>query len=187
MMITLYLTFFLFISPAYAADSDLEQRVLKLEQEVTLLKQQVESLQSLVQTPASSVTPPPLSASPATNGETAGAVQLTLTHWTFRPVMIKFDTYYALDVELHNDFNKAIKEVEARVNFRDLRGDLFYSITISPNLEISAGGGMTDEGNRRNKRLLGRGHQMVTMKIENIKAELVVEKVVFDDGSILTF
>lgn len=186
MMITLYLTFFLFISPAYAADSDLEQRVLQLEQEVTLLKQQVESLKSLVETPAS-VTPLPQPTSPATSDETAGAVQLTLTHWTFRPVMIKFDTYYALDVELHNDFNKSIKEVEARVNFRDLRGDLFYSITISPSLEIPGGGGVTDEGNRRNKRLLGRGHQMVTMKIENIKAELVVEKVVFDDGSILTF
>ena len=186
-MITLYLTLFFFISPAYAADSDLEQRVLKLEQEVTLLKQQVESLQSLAQTPTSSVTPPPLSTAPTTNGETAGALQLTLTRWAFRPVMIKFDTYYAVDVELHNGFNKAIREVEARIDFRDLRGDLFYSITISPNLDIPASSTVTDEGNRRNKRLLGRGHQMVTMKIENIKAELVVEKVVFDDGSILTF
>lgn len=179
-MITFILLTLLFSTNVSATETDLEQRVTKLEKEVELLKQQVDSLKSQGPNP---VTPP----IPTNGVPTPLTQQLTLIKWSFRPVMIKFDTYHAIDVELHNGFNKIIREIDARIDFKDLLGDHLYSVTISPDLSIPAGGTIVDQGNRRNKRLLGRGHQMVSMQVENIKAILVVEKVVFDDGTVLTF
>jgi len=171
---------------AFANTTDLESRVLKLEQQVDQLQQQLDRLQHQVNSPAA---PSPVLSIPltASGPEVPASQQLTLVTWSFRYVPIKFNTYYALDVELHNGFTKKITEVEARIDFRDLLGELLYSITITPNLDLPAGQTMTDQGNRRNKRLLGRGHQLVGMEMKDLKAELIVSKLVFDDGTVLSF
>ncbi len=172
---------------SFANTADLESRVLKLEQQVDQLQQQLDRLQHQVNSPAAPSTPV-LSIPPTASGPEVPASQLlTLVTWSFRYVPIKFNTYYALDVDLHNSFTKKITEVEARIDFRDLLGELLYSITITPNLDLPAGQTMTDQGNHRNKRLLGRGHQLVGMEMKDLKAELIVNKLVFDDGTVLSF
>ncbi|GEM_PF-1153706 len=171
-----------------ADSTDLEPRVLKLEQQVDQLQQQLDRLQHQVNSPTAPSSTPVVPTPPTASGAVVMAPQqLTLVTWSFRYVPIKFDTYYALDVELHNGFTKKITEVEARIDFRDLLGELLYSITVTSNLDLPAGQTMTDQGNRRNKRLLGRGHQLVGLEMKDLKAELIVSKLVFDDGTVLSF
>lgn len=157
----------------------LEQRIIKLEQEIETIKQQLESLQKKPSTAKL-----PASQSPVSE---ATAPQLLLKKWSFRKEPRKFDVDYAIDLELLNNFDKAIREIDARIDFKNLLGDHFYSIEVSTNLDIPAGETGIDLGSRQNKRVLGKGHQMLRMSAEDIKAELVIRKIVFEDSTLLRF
>lgn len=156
------------VTHVYAADNTLEQRVFKLEQEIELLKQQLNDLKKIS---------PPLTA-PITQ-------KITLVRWYFRAVQIKYNTYYAIDIELKNGFDKNITEIDARVDFKDSLGDHFYSTTITPGIDIPAGQTLTDEAKEDNQRLVGKDHQM--RSTNNIQAELMVRRIVFADNTVLHF
>lgn len=160
------LCLFLLAVHVHATEETLEQRVLKLEQEVASLKQHFNTL-----TQASSVT--------------SMTQKVTLVRWYFRTVQIKYNTYYAIDIELKNSFDKDIAEIDARIDFKDSLGDHFYSITITPELDIPAGQIVVDEGKEENQRLVGKTHQM--RNTNNIQTELVVRRIVFTDNTILHF
>jgi cell division septum initiation protein DivIVA len=160
-------------TPLFADTVELSQRISQLEQEVQQLKQQVSQLQAAMTPAAYAVT---------------SLQKLTLKAWTFRAQQVKFDTYYALDVELKNNFDKPIKEIDARVTFKNLLGGHLYSITLNPDSSIPAGGTWLDQGGvRDNSRLLSNFHQMRKVNPQDVQAELIVRKIVFADNSILTF
>lgn len=168
---SLFILCYGFSYPLLADTVDLSQRIHQLEQEVQQLKQQVSQLQ------AASATYTP-----------AGTQKLLLKSWTFRAQQVKFDTYYALDIELKNNFDKPIKEIDARVTFKNLLGGHLYSITLNPDSAIPAGGIWLDQGGiRDNSRLLSNFHQMRKVNPQDIQAELIVRKIVFADNSLLTF
>ncbi|MEN9459992.1 MAG: hypothetical protein RIS84_12 [Pseudomonadota bacterium] len=169
------LTAVLYTSPAIA--EDMTPRVIQLEQEVQQLKQRITQLESVFSkliTPANHVASP------------SGSL-LLLKSWSLRPQAVKFETYYALDIELLNNFDKAIKEIDALVNFKNLLGGHLYSINLNHDSNIPAGGSLLDQGGRDNSRLLSRWHQMTKVTPQDIKAELVVKKIVFSDNSVLSF
>jgi len=176
---------------AYANDSSLEARVSQLEQQLNQLKQQVADLEKRAnQPPTASPTLPAEPAPqppPAAASSQAASKQLALQGWSYRETKIKFNTYYALDVELHNGFTKAITQIDGRIKFSNQFGGHLYSVTITPDLRIPAGGSVVDLGTRENRRLLGRGHQMRSLKPHEINANLLVRKIVFADGSSLDF
>ena len=161
---------------AVKAEDTLEQRVQQLEQRVEYLEHRLESLSSQVAAPGIS---PPLTVSAKS--------LLTLENWHYRTVQVKFNTYYALDITLHNGYEQAIKELEGRIQFRNLLGNHLYSFTLSQSLPISAGQTLVDEGSQQNRRLLGAGHLMRKFKPDELAAELIIKKIVFEDNSVLTF
>ncbi|OUD13993.1 hypothetical protein [Thioflexithrix psekupsensis] len=171
------------MTPVIDADAfkALETRVLHLEQIVNELKQSVQQVETqLHHNPIS----PSVLSSPDVM---ASSPLVTLESWQFREVKIKFNTYYALDLVLNNGYDKAIKDIDARVNFRNLLGGHLYGIAVTEHLRIAAQSQITDEGTQRNGRLLGQRHQMLALKNDEIAAELVVRKIVFEDNSTLSF
>jgi hypothetical protein len=160
----------------------LESRVLHLEQLVNELKQTVQHVDMQLRQ-----TVPPAMAAVSAPEPMASSLSLTLESWLFREVKIKFNTYYALDLILNNGYDKAIKDIDARVNFRNLLGGHLYSIAVTEHLRIAPHAQATDEGTQRNSRLLGQRHQMLALKNDEIAAELVVRKIVFEDNSTLSF
>ena len=151
------------------ADNTLEQRIIQLEQEVTLLKQQIEILNATVQK-NQSVAPSHLN--------------IVLSRWYFRAEKVKFNTYYALDIELTNHFDKGIKEIDARVRFSDLLGSLLYSVALGKQIQIAPGQSLVDKGTQANQRLITEQHPLKRLSERDVKAELNVRKIVFDDDSV---
>jgi hypothetical protein len=147
----------------------LEQRIIQLEQEVTLLKQQIEGLNTTVQ---------------KTQTVTPNHLNIILSRWYFRAEKVKFNTYYALDIELTNNFDKGIKEIDARVKFSDLFGGLLYSVALGKQIQIAAGQTLVDKGTQANQRLIAEQHPLKRLNERDIKAELNVRKIVFDDDSV---
>jgi hypothetical protein len=169
------LTAVLYTNAAIA--EDITPRVTQLEQEVQQLKQriiQLETAFSKLPTPSNYVA-------------SSSSSKLTLKSWSLRPQQVKFETYYALDLELSNNFDKAIKEIDALVNFKNLLGGHLYSIKLNLDSNIPAGGNLLDQGGRDTARLLSHWHQMTKITPQDVKAELVVKKIVFFDNSVLSF
>lgn len=168
-----------FIYTSTAMADELTQRVTQLEQEVQQLKQQISQLQASLNSPA-----PASTYVTASNTSTS---KLILKSWSFRAQQVKFETYYALDIELLNNFDKPIKEIDARVSFKNLLGGHLYSITLNPDSNIPAGGTILDQGGiRDNSRLISNWHQLRKINPQDVKAELVVRKIVFADNSVFS-
>lgn len=155
------------ITPSQA-EITLEQRVTQLEQEVNALKQQLGQLNSPQSSPVVSVT---------------DNLQLSVTKWYFRTEKVKFNTYYALDIELTNHFEKGIKEIDARVRFSDLLGGLLYTVTLGKQVQLAPGQTLVDKGTQANQRLIAEQHPLKRMNEQDVKAELMVRRIIFDDDS----
>lgn len=151
------------------ADDTLEQRVIKLEQEMGVLKQQVEILDEIVQ--KNQTTP-------------AANLHLVVSRWYFRDEKVKFSTYYALDIELKNNFAKGIKEIDANVRFIDLLGGLLYTVRLGKQLSLPPGQTLIDKGTQANQRLITEQHPLKRLSERDVKVDLNVRKIVFDDDSI---
>jgi hypothetical protein len=176
-----------FHAPSWAEQSteqppteSLENRVLYLEQSVNELKQELQQIH--LQLRQSSFV-----SGDSNAAAVVGDLQLKLESWQFREVKIKFNTHYALDLVLSNGYDKAIKDIDARVNFRNLLGGHLYSIAVTEHLRIPPQEQATDEGTQRNNRLLGQRHPMLTLKNDEITTELIIRKIVFEDNSLLSF
>ncbi|OQW94147.1 MAG: hypothetical protein BWK79_07375 [Beggiatoa sp. IS2] len=177
----LSLALLLIVANSYAAEPEWEPRIAKLEQDMQHLQEQLEVLSNMVNLLSKQslpLTPVPLLP--------VEPPKLVLKSWSYHPEAIKFNTYYAMDIELYNAFSKGIKEVDATIEFRNLLGGLIYSVPVTTNTTIPAGASITDRGGRDydNKRLLAENHQLRKMKREDINAELIVRKIVFDDNSV---
>jgi uncharacterized coiled-coil protein SlyX len=152
-----------------AAEMTLEQRVTQLEREVSALKQHIEQLNNTQHKPVANVT---------------DDLQLRVTKWYFRTEKVKFNTYYALDIELTNHFEKGIKEIDARVRFSDLLGGLLYTVTLGKQLQLAAGQMLVDKGTQINQRLIAEQHPLKRMNERDVKAELMVRRIVFEDDTV---
>jgi len=153
---------------------DLNARVTRLEQQVATLEKKVAGLSPSV--PVEEV-----------QLNTTENPALQLKTWGYREIQIKFNTYYALDISLINNFDKAIVALDARLQFKNRQGGHLYSVSITPNSHIPANASFIDKGTRENKRLLGRGHQIIRLAREDIATQLIIRELAFEDGSKLVF
>ncbi len=169
-----------------ALEQQLSTRIQELEQKVDQLSQQMSTLQTEME--RLTTTSAPTTAKSATIApSTVNGMKLSVDKWQFREVQVKFNTYYALDLVLHNSYDKTIRDIDGRVKFKNLLGRHLYSVSITENLQIPANETVTDEGTQDTGRLLGRGHQMLHVNAEEVMTELAIRKIVFEDGSILEF
>jgi hypothetical protein len=150
--------------------SQLEARVKALEEEAGK-KQKVEPQKSS------------LTASPSTVAKVDSPIELV--DWNFSFEVGSFNQrHYKITYTLKNTSEKPIKLNQSEIEFRDLLGEKVYKIRVDPDLKLPPGKDVTDTGYYDANPFIPDQMRMKGMAKENIKADLIVLKVVFADGSV---
>jgi len=151
-------------------DQSVEKRLSDLEKRVTALEK------------ASPLSSPPKAASP-TPALTAKS-PLELVAWDARLVRGE-DSYYKYEISLtlKNNSDKDVKFIDATVQFADLLGSHMYDVKVNPDHLVTAGQSITDTGQYPINQLMPEQARLGQMKKEDVKATLVVSKIVFTDNS----
>jgi len=152
-------------------DESVEKRLSDLEKRVTTLER------------ASPISSPLNAASPTPSLATKSAVDLVA--WDARLVRAE-DSYYKYEISLtlKNNSDKDVKYIDATVQFADLVGSHIYDIKVNPDHLIPAGQSITATGQYPINQLMPEQARLAQMKKEDVKATLVVSKLVFTDNSI---
>jgi len=152
-------------------DQSVEKRLNDLEKRVTALEK------------ASPLSSPLTAASPTPALATKSPLELAA--WDARLVRGE-DSYYKYEISLtlKNNSDKDIKFIDATVQFADLPGSHIYDIKINPDHLLPAGQSITATGQYPINQLMPEQARLAQMKKEDVKATLVVSKLVFTDNSI---
>jgi len=152
-------------------DQSVEKRLSDLEKRVTALEKA-----SPLSSPLTATSPTPALATKS---------PLELAAWDARLVRGE-DSYYKYEISLtlKNNSDKDIKFIDATVQFADLPGSHIYDIKINPDQLIPAGQSITATGQYPINQLMPEQARLAQMKKEDVKATLVVSKLVFTDNSI---
>ena len=152
-------------------DQSIEKQLSDLEKRVTALEKA-----SPLSSPLNAVSPTPalVTKSP-----------LELVAWDTHLVRGE-DSYdkYDISLTLKNNSDKDIKFIDATVQFADLLRSHIYDIKVNPDHLIPAGQSITDTGQYPINQLMPEQARLGQMKKEDVKATLVVSKLVFTDNSI---
>jgi hypothetical protein len=153
-------------------DQSVEKRLSDLEKRVTAL----EKASPLSSPPLNAVSPTPALATKS---------PLELVAWDGHLVRGE-DSYYKYNISLtlKNNSDKDIRFIDATVQFADLLGSHIYDIKVNPDHLIPAGQSITDTGQYPINQLMPEQARLGQMKKEDVKATLVVSKLVFTDNSI---
>ncbi len=92
--------------------------------------------------------------------------------------------FYTITLNLKNNADKDIKLIDASVYFYDLQENQVFGIKVNPERSIPAGQVIAEKGDYRVNEFSPEQVRMAQMKKEDIKATLVVQKLVFADNSI---
>src|SRR4030095_2816116 len=150
-------------------DQTLEKRLSDLEKRVNALEKA---------SPLSSLLNP---ASPTPAVETKSPLELV--SWDAKLSRGEYSGYnYKITLTLKNNSDKDIKLIDASVQFADLLGSHIYGIKISPDHLIPAGKAITDTGQYNVNQFMPEQARLAQMKKEDVKATLVVSKLVFTDN-----
>jgi len=152
-------------------DQSVEKRLSDLEKRVTALEKT-----SPLSSPLTAASPTPALATKS---------GLELAAWDARLVRGE-DSYYKYEISLtlKNNSDKDIKFIDATVQFADLPGSHIYDIKVNPDQLIPAGQSITATGQYPINQLMPEQARLAQIKKEEVKATLVVSKLVFTDNSI---
>ena len=152
-------------------DQSVEKRLGDLEKRVTALEKA-----SPLSTPLNAAPPTPALATKS---------PLELVAWNAHLVRGE-DSYYKYEISLtlKNNSDKDVNFTDATVQFADLLGSHIYDITFNPDQLIPAGQSITVTGQYPINQLMPEQARLAQMKKEDVKATLVVSKLVFTDNSI---
>jgi len=110
---------------------------------------------------------------------------LALVDWNFTFQTDQFNQpQYKITYTLKNKTDRAIKLTQSTIQFKDLLGERVYGIQVDHDLKIPAQKEITDTGYYSANQFIPDQMRLKSMAKENVKAELIVTKVVFADGSI---
>ena len=172
-------------SPATAATSSLatlQAQNAKLTEKVAELERRIAALEAQAK-PAGPAVQAPGSGSP-----TAAAladVPLVLDDWDYHFVSGSGgNNYYHISITLRNMSTKGIKLIDASVQFTDLLDQHLYGIAVSPDTVIPPGAQKIDAGEYSINQFINAQTRMKDMAKGDVKAKLVVKRVVFSDNSI---
>ena len=152
-------------------DQSVEKRLSDLEKRVTALEKAM---------PLSS---PLKTTSPTLASATKSPLELVA--WDARLVRGE-DSYdrYEISLTIKNNSDKDIKFMDATVQFADLLGSHIYDIKINPDRLVPAGQSVTEIGRYPINQLMPEQARLAQIKKDDVKATLIVSKVVFTDNSI---
>jgi len=163
------------VSEIRALVQQLEERVAALEKEVAQLK---EASSESARTPAQTVT----------TQASRNKSPLGLTDWSYQYRTGDYgQQYYSINLKLRNSGTKGIKLIDGSVEFSDLLGETLYRIKVSPDLRIGPGEVLDDSGNYSINQFINEQLRMKDMEPNDIRAELIVRKLVFEDNSIVEY
>jgi hypothetical protein len=150
---------------------NVEKRLSDLEKRVTALEK-ASPLSSLLNAP-----------SPTPAVETKAPLELV--SWDAHLIKGEYSNYnYKITLTLKNNSKKDIKLIDASVQFADLLGARIYGIKVTPDHLIPPGQTITDSGEYSVNQFMPEQARLAQMKKEDVKATLVVSKLVFTDNSI---
>jgi hypothetical protein len=116
---------------------------------------------------------------------------LTLDSWSYSVIQGSgFPSYseaYQITVNLKNGFDKGIKLLDVSVRFYDLLNTLIYAVKLGPDLHLPALQVTETTGVYKINQFMMEHQRMKAMNKSDIKATLDVQKIVFDDNTILEF
>lgn len=148
-----------------------EKRLDDLEKRISTLEK-ASPLSALINRP--SPTPPLQTNSP-----------LELVSWEAHLQRGQYSDYhYRITLTVKNNSEKEIKLIDATVQFSDLLGAQIYGIKVTPDRHIQAGKTVTDTGEYRVNQFVPEQARLAQMKKEDVKATLVVSKLVFADNTV---
>jgi hypothetical protein len=154
-----------------------EERLTQLEARVKALEDQAAKAQK-AETALSSRTVEP---SPVVKAD----VPLQLVDWSYSFEVGAYNmNHYRIIYTLKNTSQKGVKLNQSAIIFRDLLGEKVYAIKVSPDLKLPVRKNVVDEGAYPANEFIPEQMRLKGMDKENVRAELVVTKVVFDDGTV---
>ena len=116
----------------------------------------------------------------------SGKSPLVLDDWSFSHQTGEFNqSYYNITLQLKNNSKKTIKLIEGSVQFYDLLDEHLYGIKVTPDMMIGSGDVRTESGQYRLNQFMNKHHRMKNMDKADIKAKLMVERIVFTDNTVL--
>jgi hypothetical protein len=109
---------------------------------------------------------------------------LELVSWEARLSQGEYSNNYQITITLKNNSDKDIKLIDVTVQFADLLGSLIYKIKVAPDQSIPAGRTITDSNQYRINQFMPEQLRLARLKKEDVKATIIVSKVVFTDNTI---
>jgi hypothetical protein len=163
--------------------TQLQTENARLTEKVAELERRVAALEAQAKLTGPRVDQPPQGT--AATADVATDVPLVLDGWDYRfvPGTSGQNSYY-ISVTLRNVSAKGIKLVDASVQFTDLLNQSLYGIAVGPDLVIPPGSQKIDAGEYHINQYMNQQLRMKDMAKDDVKAKLVVRRVVFSDNTI---
>ncbi len=159
--------------------ASLRKTVAELESRVTELEAAVKRITSSkpeVENPSVEIT----AKSPAKDSP------IVLDQWSYSLVKGDFgQAFYNIKLHLRNTGTKKIKLIEGGVFFKDLLDNKIYAIRIEPDIRIAPGATFISSGSYNVNPFIPDDSRLADMQKEDIKAELVISRIVFEDNTVL--
>jgi hypothetical protein len=109
---------------------------------------------------------------------------LELVSWDAHLSKGEYSTNYKITIILKNTSDKDIKLIKAAIQFADLLDSPIYRINVAPDQLIRVGETVSDTNEYRINEFMPEQARLSTLKKEDVKATIVVSKVVFTDNTI---
>ena len=111
---------------------------------------------------------------------------LKLANWSATFKDCGYGTHcYAVTYTLLNGYNKPIKLVDASINFYDLIGERIYGIALTKDVKLTPGKETIFHGNFSINQFMPAELRLRDLAPADVRAELKVRKLVFEDNSIV--
>jgi hypothetical protein len=166
-------------TPSPTATPTLEQRVSDLEKRLQTIESipGIALMLNLKNSTQANATPQP-TPSPQTNAP------LELVNWQYqyRPGKDEYQNRHVFSYVLKNRTEKAIKLVEGTIVFADLLGQM--AIQLIPDVLVPAGNTDWCQGDWEVNHFEPNQQRLASLKHDDVKATLTVQKVVFSDNTV---
>jgi hypothetical protein len=168
-------------TPSPTPTPSLEQRVTDLEKRLQAIESipAIAMILKLKRSLQADTTPAP-TPSPQTNAP------LELVNWQYqyRPGKYEYQNRHVFSYVLKNRMEKAIKLVEGTIVFTDLLGEKLMAIRLIPDVVVPAGNTDWCQGDWEVNQFEPNQQRLASLKHDDIKATLTIQKMVFSDNTI---
>jgi len=168
--------------PSYADDLSNEALARRIQE----LEKRLSAIESIPQVAAMLKLREAVNALPSPSPTPQADAPLEITQWgyKFQDAKYDFDKRHLIHYTLKNRTQRAIKLVDGSLIFRDLLGEKMLTIRLEQDAFYPAGGSYETEGAWDVNPIEPEQMRLQRMDHDDIKPELVIRRVVFDDNTV---